>query len=76
MNEPVLNQQTRPGWIGAVLLLLVPGGVYAGIVLSVLVLSTVLANEAFRRNPRMVAVGTLSLVTTVGALLVSLTLGS
>lgn len=59
----------------SVLLIIVPAGIYAGIVLAFLVLGTVLASNAHRREPRMVLVSSLAVLATTGALIASLTLG-
>lgn len=59
----------------SVLLIIVPAGIYAGIVLAFLVLGAVLANNSHRREPRMVMVSTLAVLATTGALIASLTVG-
>jgi len=70
------TRRMSPGWIIglaiiSVLLLLIPGGIYAGIVLAALVLATVLLDPAHRRDPRMLAASGIALVATVGALIAS-----
>ncbi len=62
--------------IVSVALIVVPAGVYAGIVLAGIVLATVIASESLRGDPRMIVVSAIALVTTVGAVVASRTLGS
>lgn len=59
----------------SVLLIIVPAGIYAGIVLSLMVLGTVLASRSLRRMPRMIIVSVVAVIATSGALIASRTLG-
>lgn len=59
----------------SVLLIIVPAGIYAGIVLSLMVLGTVLASRPLRRMPRMIIVSVVAVIATSGALIASRTLG-
>ncbi len=68
---------TSAGWIiglaiVSVLLLILPGGVYAGVVLATLVLATVLLNPSLRQTSRMLAISAIAVLATAGGLIASI----